>query len=380
MAGRVSAMDAMSLAFGRTERLLFRPFRFGLWARLAVVGLITGEVGGLGGSGGVPNGNVSLPKTGGDQLRLAALFFSEPGWEQVQQNLVWLVPLFLTVIALVLLWVYSACIYRFILLDAVLTGQCRLREGWRKWRDSGRQYFLWVLAFGFIGLVVLGVVAGIPLLLAWRAGWLQKGEEHIGGLLGWGLLLGLVLVLLIVLMAVIDLFGRDFLIPVMALENVDAIEGWRRLLGIVGQDKSSYVLYVVMKTVLALGSAIAFTVANIIVVLLSLIPLGLLALLGFLIGQALHVPWDNISVILILAALGLLAMAGILYVVGLIYAPALVFFQAYALEFFAPRYDTLKAKMFPAPAPPNPPRASIPPWPQMPPMAPPTLPGDAFPA
>jgi len=376
--GQLSAVDAISPAFTRTQRVLFRPFRFGLWARLAVVGIITGEVGGVGGSGGVPRGNIPIPQTNGDdQFRLAARLFSDTNWEQLHQNLFWLVPLVLTVLAVALLWIYSACVYRFLLFDAVLTGECKLIAGWRKWRDRGREYFLWVLAFAVSGLTILGIVGGIPLLLAWRAGWLQKSEEHIGGLLGWGLLVAFVVVVLILLMAVIDLFARDFLIPVMALEDVDAVEGWRRLLAIMGQDKGSYALYVLMKIVLAVGSAIAFTIVNLIVIFVSLIPLGLLALVGYLIGEAAHVPWGNISVILILIALGLLALAAILYLVGLVYAPALVFFQSYALEFFAARYETLRTRMAPpTPAVPTPPGAPIPSWPQMP----PTLPGDAFPA
>ena len=379
MPGRISAVEAMSPAFTRTQRVLFRPFRFGLWARLAVVGIVTGEVGGVGGSGGVPRGNIPLPQTSGDdQLHLATRLFSDAGWEQLHQNLYWIAPLVLTVLAVAVLWIYSACVYRFLLFDAALTGQCQLLEGWRKWRDRGRDYLLWVLAFALTALIILGVVAGIPLLLAWRAGWLQKSEEHIGGLLGWGLLIGFVVLVLILLIAVIDLFARDFLIPIMALEDVDAVEGWRRLLGIVDQDKGSYALYVLMKIVLALGSAIAFTIVNLIVILVSLIPLGLLALVGYLIGEAAHVPWGNISVILILSALALLALAAVTYLVGLVYTPGLVFFQLYALEFFAARYETLRVKM--APPAPAPPRAPIPPWPQMPPIAPPTLPGDAFPA
>lgn len=374
MSRQLSAPEALSPAFTRTKRMLFQPFRFGFWSRLAVVALITGEAGGGGGS--APN--LSGIRSGGDKWRAAAHFFAQPDWQQIQPYLGWIVVGFVAFIGVVLLWIYSDCVFRFILLDAVITGQCRLREGWRKWRDNGRDYFVWVLGFGFCSLLLLGIVAGIPIWLAWRAGWMQKGEDHLGALIGGGLLLGLVILALIIALAVVDLFARDFLIPIMALDDVDAVEGWHRLLAMMGTEKGAYALYVIMKVVLAMGAAVAFTIINLIVILVLLIPLGLVALIGYLAGQGLGVNWDNISVDLILAALALLAFAGILYVVGFVYSPGLVFFESYTLEFFAPRYGPLRMRMFPAP-----PAGSAP---AMPPLSPPTptipplLPGDAFPA
>ncbi len=372
MPNRVSAVESISPAFTRTKLMLFRPFRFGLWARLAVVALITGESGGAG--GGSSFGNFNGGQGGGQRWRAAAHLFSESGWEQVQPYLFWIVLCFAAVIGLILLWVYCDCVYRFILLDSVLTGQCQLREGWRKWRANGRQYFLWVLAFGFGSLALLGIVAGLPIWLAYRAGWFHKSDEHFGALLGGGMLLGLVVFGLIVVLAIIDLFARDFLIPVMALENVDAAEGWQRLLEMLGADKLAYAGYVLMKIVLAVGGAIIFTIVNLIVIIVLLIPLALIGVIGFLVGRGMGVNWDGTSVILLLVAFALLALAGILYAVGFVYAPGLVFFQSYTLEFFASRYGALGRRMFPPP-PPAPPLAP----PMEPPPIAPLVPGDSFP-
>lgn len=375
MPGHLSAPEALSPAFARTKRMLFQPFRFGLWSRLAVVALLTGEAGGGGGS--APNLS-GIRSGGGNKWRAAVHLFANPDWQQVQPYLGWIMAGVVALVAVVLLWVYSDCVFRFILLDAVITGQCRLRDGWKKWRDHGRDYFVWVLAFGFCSLLLVGIVAGIPIWLAWRAGWLQKGEDHLGALIGGGLLLGLVILLLIVALAVVDLFARDFLIPVMALEDVDAVEGWNRLLAMLGMDKGAYALYVIMKVVLAMGAAIAFTIINLIVILVLLIPLGIVALIGYLAGQGLGVNWDNISVELILVALALLAFAGLMYVVGLLYTPGLVFFESFTLEFFAARYGPLHARMFPAP--PTGAAPIAPPTLAQGPIIPPLLPGDAFPA
>jgi len=141
-------------------------------------------------------------------------------------------------------------------------------------------------------------------------------------------------------------------------------------------EKLAYGLYMLMKIALAMGGAIIFTIVNLVVLLILLVPLALLGVMGYLIGRSAGVSWDNISVILLLAAFALLALAGLLYVVGFVYAPGLVFFQSYTLEFFAPRYGPLGSKLLPT----SPPRPPLPPPTAPTPPQAPLVPGDAFPA
>ena len=359
MANRGSAVESISLALARTKQMLFYPFRFGLWARLAVVALITGEAGGGGtGGGSIPNFNPNRGQGGDNHWAGAAHLFSVPGWEQIQPYTGWIVVGVVLALAVMFLWIYSDCVYRFILLDAVVSGQCRLRGGWRRWRAAGRRYFLWVVAYGFGAFAVVGLVAGVPVLLAYRAGWFEHPDQNVGALIGGGILLALLVIALVAVLAIIDMLGRDFLVPVMAFEEVGALEGWEHLLAMMGAEKSAYAVYVLMKIVLAMAAAIIFAILNLIVILVLLIPLGLLGLAGYLIGSGLGITW-NISTELLVAAVGLLAIAGILYVVGFVYAPALVFFQSYTVEFFAPRYGPLGSKIPPASLPGTP--ASMPP-------------------
>jgi hypothetical protein len=275
-------------------------------------------------------------------------------------------------LVVMLLWIYSDCVYRFILLDAVVSGQCRLREGWRRWRTAGRRYFVWAVAFGFGAFFLVAIIAGVPVLLVYRAGWFEKPDEHIGVLIGGGILLVLAVMVLVAVLAIIDMLGRDFLVPVMAFEELGAVDGWRRLLAMMSAEKLAYAGYVLMKIVLAMGGAIVFAIVDLIVIVILLIPLGLLGLAGYLIGKAAGFSWD-VSTGLLLGALGLLVVAGILYVIGFVYAPGLVFFQSYTLEFFASRYPLLGSKTFPL----SPPR--MPPTPPIPP-AEPLLPPEPSPA
>ncbi len=358
MPNQVSAVDSISPAFTKTKRMLFQPFRFGLWARMAVVSLVTGEIGG---GGGGSLGNFNANRSGGNRWFSTLYFFSEAGWEQIQPYFFWIGLGAVAALGLLLLWIYSDCVYRFILLDSVVSGQCRLREGWRRWREAGRRYLLWAVAFGFGALAFLGVIIGVPGLLAFHAGWFEKPDQHLWGLVGGGLLLFFLVMTVVAGLAVIDLFARDFLVPVMAFEEVGALEGWQRLLGIMGAEKGAYALYVLMKIVLSFGSAIIFTIVNLIVILILLIPLAMLGVAGFFLGRTAGVTWDD-STILLVAGLGMLALAAVLYVIGFVYSPGLVFFQSYTLEFFAARYEPL-ARRLSMPVLPMAPPPPVVPWP-----------------
>ncbi len=141
-------------------------------------------------------------------------------------------------------------------------------------------------------------------MLAYRAGWFAHPDQNLGVLIGGGILLGLVVIALAAVFAIIEMLGRDFLVPVMAFEDVGAMDGWERLLAMMGAEKLAYAVYVLMKIVLAMGGAIIFTIVNLIVILVLLIPLALLGLIGYLIGSGSGITW-NISTELVVAGVGI---------------------------------------------------------------------------
>lgn len=348
MPAPLSAVDAIAPAFARMRAQLFQPFRMSLWARLAVVALMTGELSGNW-SG---TSNFSLPpQWGGKEDLLASLdaaATSSPGaW---LQYLPWIILGIGALIILGVLWLYASCVFRFVLFESVLHGRCSIRAGWRRWQTPGRSFFLWTLAFLAVSLAALVVLVGVPVFIAWRAGLFTNKDEHFGVLLAGGLLLFLVFLALLLVSYAIDLLARDFVVPVMALENVGVMDGWRRFLPMLRAEKGSFAVYVLMKIVLAVGSEILFAIVNLFVILVSLIPLGIVGLVAYLLGSAFGLTW-NISTILLAIAGGLLGLAALLYVLALVYAPGLVFFQSYAIHFFGARYPRLGALLNPPPPP-----------------------------
>ncbi|HEV8130866.1 MAG TPA: hypothetical protein VGQ81_06415 [Acidobacteriota bacterium] len=342
-----SAIDVISPAFERTKLQLFRPFRFKHWARLAIIGLVTGEFGGASGSwGGLSNARTAI-RTRRQWMDL--LSAPDPSLWNLDRNYLWaLLAVVAALLVLGLMWLYAASVFRFILLDAIVNGRCRLREGWHRWQAPGRRFFFWTIGFILVVAAAFGVTVGVPIAIAVWAGVFQQPRQHLILLIFGGIVLFFLVLAMIVASAVIALFARDFLVPLMALENLEVMAAWRRLLPLVNVEKASYLFYVLMKIVLAVGSAILFGILNVIVILLLLIPLAIVGGLLFLFGQAAGLTW-NLFTICALVFLGLAAFAALLWVISFVYAPGLVFFQSYALYFLGPRYPLLGALLAPQP-------------------------------
>lgn len=353
MAKPLSAVDCIGPAFNQTKNQLFVPFRLARWARLALICLITGEFAGGGGGGGAPPGgfNFPIPPSKGGKEWLALSPFD---WSKTLPWLPWILAGVILVTVFIVLWVYVASVFRFVLLDSVLYDRCELKGSWTRWEPSGRSYFYWSVALFFAAAIGSGLVVGAPLLIAWRAGLFHHPGHHLAALILGGAALLFVLIAFFVLSAIAGLFAKDFCIPIMAMEKVGVLDGWRRLLPMLAVEKLAFTGYVLMKIVLAIGSAIIFGIITFLAIILMFIPLGIAGVLIFLGGRALGLTL-NATTISILVVMGAMILAGILYLIALISTPAMVFFQSYMLHFLGSRYPILGAAVFPPPqeAPPS---------------------------
>jgi hypothetical protein len=358
MPGRLSGVDAISPAFERAKNQLFVPFRFKHWLRLAVVCILSGEV--TGGGGGFTGGsNFNLPthtgRRGAEILSLLTLPSKLP-----LDFLAWVLVGVMALVLLLLLMVYISSVFRFILFDAVLSNRCELGEGWRRWQRQGSSYFLWQLGFGLATLTVLGIVIGVPVIAAWRAGLFSNPDKHFIVLILGGAGVFALFVLVILLSAVGSLFARDFVVPVMALEDQGVLDGWRRVLFMLGQEKGAYAFYVLMKILLAMGSALLFGIIDFMVVLTLLIPVGLAGIAIFLFAKAEGITWNPLTIGAVVVA-GAAVIFLLMSVIAFVSTPAMVFFQAYSIHFFGSRYSPLETALASSePPPPAPPSMPVP--------------------
>jgi hypothetical protein len=351
----LSAVDAISPAFEHARQQLARPFRASQWAKLGLVGLLAGEMGS--GGGGCNPGSFQMPtRPNNSQHLFAALPSVNP---MVYASLI--AVLIVTGLVLLVLFLYVNSVMRFVLFDSVVAKECRIWHSWSQRQGPGRRFFVWQILLAVVSVVALTILIGIPAGFAFVVGWLRNPKEHMIPLILGGMALFLVFLLFVVVQLLIHGMTKDFVVPQMALEEISAIEGWRRLWPQIKLEKGGYAAYIGMKIVLAIGAAIVLGIASAIVMLLFLIPIGGLGAVAVIGGMAAGLTW-NLYTITLAVVVGSIVIFSLLYVISLISVPAVVFFPAYSIYFFASRYPALDTLLhaapppvIPPPAPPDPP-------------------------
>jgi hypothetical protein len=352
----ISAVDCITPAFEHTKQQLFRPFRFGQWTRLALVGLFAGEMS----SGGGCNFNYS--GHGGSTTHHDFVSAAAPNWALLGPLLA-IALITLPLIALLLIYLNSRM--RFVLFDSVVEKKCELTRMWRERSEPALQYFLWQIVFLLATVAGTAILLGVPALAAFLLGWLTAPKQHLAPLILSGIFLFFVFMFWLVVSIVVQVFTKDFVVPQMAIEKVSAFEGWRRLLGMMGSEKGSYAGYGGMKLLLTIGAGVAIGILAFIVIVILLIPFGGLGVITVLAGKAAGLTWNVFTITAAIVA-GSMFLLVVFYVVALISVPATVFFPAYAIYFFASRYPQLAYLIYP----PSPPVPIPPPIPLPPPISP----------
>jgi hypothetical protein len=348
-----SAADVIELALRHTKEQLLHPFRFAQWMRLALVGLLAGEMGSLTGC------NFNVPLNNHPRGTQHFLRGPWPGFASAHPALVaGLVAAFLVLwLGLLVLLLYVGSVMRFVLFDSVVARECHIRRGWAWRRHAGIRLFYWQIGLLLVTIAALVILIAIPVAGAATLGWFKDAREHVLGLALSGAALFLVLLGLFLLLGVIHVLTKDFVVPQMALEDISALQGWQRLWPHLAAEKAGYAGYIGMKIVLAIGAAIVFGIISVIAFLLLLIPIGGVGALGVLGGKAAGWDW-NFYTITAAVVFGCVALAILIFAMALISVPLVVFFPAYAIYFFAPRYPALAAVLWPPPATPAAPRGS----------------------
>jgi hypothetical protein len=347
----ITASDSIPLAVEHTKRQLFQPFRIGQWTKLAFVGLLAGEL------GANSCNRASFPSH--PQGPTPGTGF--PGSLGIDPDMLAALGALLAVfviasIAVGIILMYVGSVMRFVLFDSIIARECHIRLSWSRRLGPGWRYFVWRLLYILLALASIAVLIGIPVAIAFAKGWLRQPREHMAPLVLGGFVLFVVFLIFGLATAVIFVLTKDFVVPQMALENIDAVEGWRRLWAMMKADMGGYAAYLGMKILLAIVAAILIGIGTVILGVIIALPSIALGLLAVLSGKAAGLTW-NAETITLAIVVGCILLAVFLYLVSLIAVPAIVFFPAYSMYFFAARYPRLAAVLYPAtPAPPIPAR------------------------
>ena len=355
----LSPVDSFNPAIQRTTGLLFKPFRWSFYWRMAIVAFLTGELG----SGGNFNFPTNFPtergrQRGGSSDLLSAFPSHLPHLSVTEWIVIGAVAVF-AFFAVMLIFLYIASIFRFILFDSVLTGNCSIRENWSRRQREGRKFFQWSLIVAVISLSLTIVIFGTPILFAWSSGIFANASQHVWLLVLGGMVMLLLLVVFALVAGAFHIISRDMLVPMFAFEDISIGEAWERVKRTIAADKGGYAGYYGMCILLAIAVGIVFGIIGFIVLFMLLVPM---VIAGIVIVAAMAATGWNPLAIAIAVVLGLLAFALLVFVLGLIHVPAAIFRQSYGMYFFGARYQPLMPYMYPPP-PPMPPPYVPPPQP-----------------
>ncbi len=247
----LSVIDPIQRAIDHTQKVLFGPFDFGKWLGLGFCSFLA-----MLGEGGGRNANMQNrigggPGGGGPDL--------QPVINWIEENVLLLVSIVAGVVIvslavwLLILWLSSRG--RFMFLDGVVRDQGAVVDPWREFRREANSLLVFRIVLGIAGFLVMVLLLAACVLIAWS----DIQADQFGGMAMTALFLGIFGILgFAVVMGVVELFLKDFVVPVMYLQRIPTIEAWRvfsneMLQGNIG----TFALYVLIKILLAIFLAFA---------------------------------------------------------------------------------------------------------------------------
>ncbi len=302
------AFTELDSAIRRTRDLLW-PFRKGIWLRIALIALFIGW-----GGAGFPQ-----PTWSSDNDFPTDAFTGFSASEALPDMAGLIIAIVLLIIALALLFMLIGSIFQFVFVDCLRTGNVKIREYFSPRAGMGIRLFLFQIGIAVLFLVLLAALI-IPLIIL--AGGLAGPAGGISLVLTL-ILFFPILIVLAILVGIIQLITIDFVVPIMIQKDCGVIDGWKEFYSIISRQWMQGIIYLVVRFLAALG-------AGVVMILLTLLALGIIAIPFALIGLFMYllVQMANFSFLLLLLIPYLIIA---IPVVLLISVPFVTFFRTYSL-------------------------------------------------
>jgi hypothetical protein len=328
----ISVTDPIGRAISRAKLITFQPFDLGKWFTFGFVAfLATLDEGGgganfQGGGGGGP-GPVRGP--GPATGPTTAPFDEVRDWISSHLAGVILIGLLVVLLVLamwlVLLWLSSRG--KFMFIEGIANDTYEVKAPWKRYKPLGDSLFKFRAVLGAIGYVVVLVVLGTGLLLAWPS--IRDGRFG-GGAVAAILLVVFTLLPVGIALGLIDWVTTTFVVHIMYATGQTVRPAWAEFRqNVMRGNVGTLVLFLLMQIVLSIGVGIGRALLGCVTCCIGFLP----------------------------------------YLSSVIALPLLVFQRAYTMYFvqqFSPRYVVIREAVPPAfgfpvypdaPAPPPPPVA-----------------------
>ncbi|HVO11086.1 MAG TPA: hypothetical protein VMX54_10145 [Vicinamibacteria bacterium] len=277
----VSPVDALREAFDHARRQLF-PLRFEKWLVLGLLAFLDQcgrsfhSAGGPGGHHGPVDMNVppGIPEGPHGPAGLADWLVRMTSWLSAHAPLVVAVVLgsvlVIAVLAAIVLWFNSRGVFMY--LDAVVSGRTDIGRPWRQHAGAAASYYGWSLGLSLAVLFTMLFAGGVVAASAFA---LATGRLHeTGGWLAAAAFTPILLLLLLALplLALARVALRDFVAPLQLATGLPCGPAARVLEGLVMQQPGAFVLYLLLKLVVVVGTGIVVTVLGCLTCCLGFLP------------------------------------------------------------------------------------------------------------
>ncbi|UVE49177.1 hypothetical protein KU306_09575 [Haloferax larsenii] len=315
------AIDALDDARDATASLLL-PFDAGRWARLAIIALFVGSIGG-GGTSFSNTGNTGVTAPGDTGTPPSDLPVDGlPGFATPENLALLAGGIVVAGIVLLLVWSFASAVMQFVFVDGVVSKDVRIRTPFRERLRLGARLF----AFQVGILLAVVLVIGLPILAV------VLGGIAVSGLM---FLLAIPLVFLAILLflvaGLIQQLTTDFVVPTMIAEDKHVLSSWRRVAPLFRAELSEFGLYVLIRFVLGILASIGVGIATALVLLVVAIPFAIVGGALFLALNAAGFGFFAPVSLGVFGVLGVLFVLTAIAVSALVQMPVVTFFRYYSL-------------------------------------------------
>lgn len=333
----LSMRRLISMSASRAHTILFAPFNLKKWLLLLLMAVLSGAL--FSGNftfhtgGDLPKLEAAGPATGGP-IQLPPLFKRPAaGRQHSLPILLFVLGIIMGGILLFLLFMWLGARFQFIWYNAIVKNDASIKEPFRIFKKAGNSLFKF---YFFLGLVTVTVLLGLGIWLFFiiKDSGVTLNQFHNWSWKTWVNLFGppiVALILVFLFFIVLSRLVHDFVIPIMALDEVSFRPAWHRFLEIYRSRMKEFWKYLLVYLGLAILTAIMIVLLMIAIGLTVVIVLAaVFGLLYFLFIYVLKAHFLFKMLAIVLAVPAVITLLLIFLSVGL---PFAVFFRSFALYF-----------------------------------------------
>jgi len=352
-------------SFQRTWKILFKPFVFKKWLFLLLIAYLSGNLGGgcgNGGSGswdrrekkaeaapsymhhldqsrGTPTTNAAPSATTSQinatpvQLTPAENFLFD--WRQWPKWIYFLILLgIFLILAIIILFTWISSRFQFVWFDAIVKDDASVIKPFGDYALQGNSLFklnLAVLFMSFLIMAGIGVWIWIPLS---AHGVFQNPDQL--PFLGYFKIIAppvFILIFLFIAVAIFMHLINEFVVVIMAMDQLPFLEGWRRFCEIYRQNTKDIWIYLITRFGLGIAAALIAALATFFILVVA-------GLLGVVIGGFFYLIFGvllklKVVFFVLMFIIGVPLGAALILLIIMLGLPIAVFFKNFSLYYFS---------------------------------------------